>query len=197
MATSAVRGKKIIRKEKRKKRVAQIKKKIRQINSSSRKTQVVFFLGKKRVLKCKLRRPGSKGLQSPHGAQSDRGPQGPEGVRGFPGAPGPQGPPGQAIGVTIIPKVHQYFYFAPSDISSTVDIPANQFSDDNGDSVIEFDAIGANCYTSLYINGVLQEGSLYSINEQSSTLYLDGDTVLAGTPIIFQNVEFLAQISSL
>jgi len=56
-----------------------------------------------------------------------------------------------------------------------------------------FEGIGSNGYTNLFINGILQEGSLYRINEQLLTLFLNGDTILARTPIIIENVAFEAQ----
>ncbi|XID96084.1 DUF4183 domain-containing protein [Paenibacillaceae bacterium WGS1546] len=152
---------------------------------------------------------GAQGLAGPDGAagapgpaghagpQGSAGPQGPAGAEGPPGPEGPQGPPGPTGSlppIAVLPSSFRYFYFPPTDLTSTVTVPALQFSDDSGGSAALFEGVGANGYTNVYINGILQEGSLYDINEQSLTLYLNGAVVRASTPIIVENVAFDVQI---
>lgn len=138
---------------------------------------------------------GPQGLPGPASPQGLPGPAGPQGLPGLAGPQGPTGPPGEIPAITIVPTVYRYFYFPPAEMDSSVDIPVNQFTDDNGGVAAEFQGIGVNSYTHLYINGVLQEGSLYSLNEQLLRLFLDGDMLIAGTPIIVENVEFLARVA--
>lgn len=144
--------------------------------------------------------PGTPGAQGAPGLQGPIGPQGEPGAAGVPGPqgdPGPTGPPGPPItGITILPTAQRYFYFAAEDIQAPVTIPANQFSDDEGAATEEFTGIGLNSYSNLFINGLLQEGSLYSLTAAALTLNIVGDVIYEGTPIIVETVQFQAQISS-
>lgn len=144
--------------------------------------------------------PGPPGSQGAPGLQGPMGPQGEQGAAGEPGpqgAPGPTGPPGPPItGITILPTAQRYFYFAASDIQAPVTISANQFFNDEGVFTQEFTGIGLNSYSNLFINGLLQEGSLYSLTAAALTLNIVGDVIYEGTPIIVETVQFQAQISS-
>ncbi|WP_128659473.1 DUF4183 domain-containing protein [Paenibacillus sp. 598K] len=135
---------------------------------------------------------GAVGPVGPPGAVGPVGPAGAVGPAGPVGPTGPQGVPGE-VTVSIIPTAYRYFHLPPGNISSTVILPASQFTDDNGRPVDGFEGMGSNGYTNLFINGVLQESSLYRISEQFLTLFLSGDTVLARTPIVIENVAFEAQ----
>lgn len=79
-------------------------------------------------------------------------------------------------------------------LSSTVELPSSQFLDDAGNLSTLFDGVGTNSYTNVFINGMLQESSLYNITNNVLTLYLEGDTIYAGVPIIIENVEFNTQV---
>ncbi|WP_379390301.1 DUF4183 domain-containing protein [Paenibacillus lentus] len=138
--------------------------------------------------------PGPKGERGMEGSLGPPGPPGPPGSPGAPGLIGPPGPPGEVQGITILPRVYRYFYFPPSSITGTVQVAAAEFTDDEGTKAAEFKGMGINGYSNLYINGVLQEGSLYSLTTADLTLILEVDTVLAGSPITVENVEFLALI---
>ncbi|WP_327204864.1 DUF4183 domain-containing protein [Paenibacillus sp. DMB20] len=126
------------------------------------------------------------------------GPPGPDGLQGPQGIPGPQGPEGPPVNIadiTVIPAVERYLFITPEDLTGTVDIPLSQFTDDNGAPVNEPVAIGANSYMNLYINGLLQQGQLYQVNNNILTLQLNGDMVWAGTPIILEVSSFSLKLA--
>ncbi|WP_187386545.1 DUF4183 domain-containing protein [Paenibacillus ihumii] len=79
-------------------------------------------------------------------------------------------------------------------MTGTVRIPASGFTDDDGHIASEFEGMGTNGYSNLYINGVMQESRLYRLTRADLTLILEGDTVLVGAPIIVENVSFTARI---
>jgi hypothetical protein len=131
--------------------------------------------------------------------QGPPGPPGPRGmgIQGPPGPPGPQGPPGPPgpINIRIIPTVQRFFFIASSDITLTIPqtIPANQFTNDNGDIVTSFPNLDQSSYSNLYINGILQQGSLYLVSTSGLTLQPTGDIIFSGTPIIIETVQFSIQ----
>lgn len=138
--------------------------------------------------------PGSTGERGAPGFQGETGPAGAPGPSGVPDSASPTRPQGELPGIAILPSVYRYFYLAPANITGTVLIPAAEFTDDEGILVTEFKGIGRNSYSNIYINGVLQEGRLYSLTTAALTLILERDTVLARSPIIIENVAFVALI---
>ncbi|MUG47559.1 DUF4183 domain-containing protein [Paenibacillus woosongensis] len=138
--------------------------------------------------------PGAQGDRGISGLQGPQGPQGPPGSQGSEGPQGLQGTPGEVPGITILPSDFRYFYFPPEELTGTVRIPAAWFTDDNGSLASEFQGMGMNGYSNLYINGVMQERSLYRLTTADLTLILEGDTILAGAPIIVENISFAALI---
>nr|WP_240472969.1 DUF4183 domain-containing protein [Paenibacillus sanguinis] len=74
-----------------------------------------------------------------------------------------------------------------------MEIAANEFTNDNGNNPASFDGIGPDAYTNLYINGMMQEGRLFTLQPDSLTLDLSQDALLAGTPIIIENIRITAQ----
>ncbi|WP_312894440.1 DUF4183 domain-containing protein [Paenibacillus eucommiae] len=142
---------------------------------------------------------GSQGVAGPPGPAGSAGPAGPagaQGVQGIQGITGPPGPPVIVTGITVLPIAQRYFYFAVSDIQEPIIIPANQFTNDEGVITSEFVDVGNNSFVNLYINGLLQEGSLYSLSLHALTLHLNGDIIYSGTPIIVEVVQFSAQMTS-
>jgi len=93
---------------------------------------------------------------------------------------------------TIIPTINRYFYIVTEDIDLTngVTLPANLFTDDNGDPVTEFTLFKPNGYVNLYINAVMQEGGAYKVTPDSLTLNPFNATIFAGTPIIIESLGF-------
>ncbi|WP_256257547.1 MULTISPECIES: DUF4183 domain-containing protein [unclassified Paenibacillus] len=95
-----------------------------------------------------------------------------------------------------MPTARRYFHLAASPLTSTQSIPAASFTDDLGAAITGLPEAGPSGYTHLFINGVLQESRLYSLSPEGMTLYLDGDVILQGTPIIVEIVQFaLAPLS--
>ncbi|WP_017690392.1 DUF4183 domain-containing protein [Paenibacillus sp. PAMC 26794] len=146
--------------------------------------------------------PGPQGLQGPigergaNGAPGPQGLQGPPGLQGLPGAKGEQGPAGPAVDIstiTVIPRSFRFFYSTPTSISGTVAIPVTQFTNDTGEAIDQFIGMGTNSINNLYINGMMQEGRLFTINRNSLVLQLNEDTVLAGTPIILEIIQISLQ----
>lgn len=143
---------------------------------------------------------GAAGPAGPQGIPGSGGPMGPPGPQGESGAAGPMGPPGPpgppAGEIVVTPAVFRYFYAAPADLTGTVHIPANQFTDDEGNSPLVFAGTGEEAYTNLFINGMPQEGRLFVLKPESLTLMLGQDMIGAGTPIIVENVRITAKARS-
>jgi len=96
---------------------------------------------------------------------------------------------------TIIPIVNRYFYIVTADINLTngAALNANLFWDDNGDQVVAFTIIHPNGYVNLFINGVMQEGGIYTVTPASLTLNANNATIYRGTPIIIESLGFINQ----
>lgn len=150
---------------------------------------------------------GSQGIPGPPGAQGILGLQGLKGLQGVTGPqgiPGPQGPEGpQGIPGTIdistvevIPSSSRYFCIASESLNGTVILPVNQFTDDLGAAVLRFPDETSNSYNHLFINGMLQEGQLFTIDDQNLTLHLGNDTLWAGTPVILEHVALKLEVGS-
>ncbi|WP_141504314.1 DUF4183 domain-containing protein [Paenibacillus luteus] len=147
---------------------------------------------------------GARGEQGPQGLpglglqglQGPQGEQGLEGLQGLPGIQGPQGEPGTVIvpDIIILPTCKRFFYTVSSDAQSLLIIQAAEFTNDEGDVITSFPEIVPNSYNNVYINGLLQESSLYVLNENDISFNLGNQTIFAGTPIIFEIVTFAVQI---
>ncbi|WP_213654245.1 DUF4183 domain-containing protein [Paenibacillus vini] len=144
---------------------------------------------------------GERGLQGPEGTQGPQGeqgvsgpegPQGPQGEQGIQGPRGPQGPPGSSD-ITIVPRVYRYFYIPDTELAALTVVEASQFTNDVGEPVEAIEGLSLNSYSRLFVNGMLQESRLYSIDPSALTLRLGLDMILAGTPIIIENVELNVQ----
>ncbi|GIO93700.1 MULTISPECIES: DUF4183 domain-containing protein [Paenibacillus] len=119
-------------------------------------------------------------------------------MQGAPGPQGPRGEPGEVIlpGVVVTPDVMRYFYTTDALVAldPPLIIPANQFTDDNGNAVSEIMEISQSGYANLYINGMMQEGRIFSVTPEALTLYSPGDVLLEGTPVILQVFQFNAEV---
>ena len=92
----------------------------------------------------------------------------------------------------IIPIINRYFYIVVEDIDITngATLPANLFTDDNGNPATEFKLFNSNGYVNLYINAVMQEGGAYKVTPDSLTLNPFNTTIFAVTPIIIESLGF-------
>jgi hypothetical protein len=124
--------------------------------------------------------------------QGIQGPPGSQGIQGPPGPPGPVVIPD----IIILPSAQRYFYIVTSDAQSPLTIPASEFTNDDGVFITEFTDYGQNSYSNLYINGILQEGSLYSLSNSDLTINFNGQIIYSGTPIILEIIQFVSQVAS-
>jgi len=88
-----------------------------------------------------------------------------------------------------VPTAYRYFYITDEDLQSVVVLEASQFTDDEGNPVMAYEGLSPSGYSNLYLNGMMQEGSLYKISPTALTMDLGSDIIYAGTPIIIENVE--------
>ncbi|MGR6128757.1 DUF4183 domain-containing protein [Paenibacillus sp. SER-28] len=143
--------------------------------------------------------PGPAGVQGSSGATGVPGPTGAQGIAGPTGAQGITGPTGPAADISnieIVPTAERYFYFAPATIESSITIMADQFSVDGVQEAFQRFNVGSNSYANLYINGMIQESTLYSLTPSSLTIRLkEGEAILSGTPIIVEIVQFSVRSS--
>ncbi|WCM60042.1 DUF4183 domain-containing protein [Paenibacillus polymyxa] len=143
--------------------------------------------------------PGPAGVQGSSGATGAPGPTGAQGIAGPTGAQGITGPTGPAADISnieIVPTAERYFYFAPATIESSITIMADQFSVDGVQEAFQRFNVGSNSYANLYINGMIQESTLYSLTPSSLTIRLkEGEAILSGTPIIVEIVQFSVRSS--
>ncbi|MGG4215367.1 DUF4183 domain-containing protein [Paenibacillus sp. FSL L8-0638] len=143
--------------------------------------------------------PGPAGVQGSSGATGAPGPTGAQGIAGPTGAQGITGPTGPAADISnieIIPIAERYFYFAPATIESSITIMADQFSVDGVQEPFQRFNVGSNSYANLYINGMIQESTLYRLTPESLTIRLnEGEAISSGTPIIVEIVQFSVRAS--
>ncbi|GIP16921.1 hypothetical protein J40TS1_25630 [Paenibacillus montaniterrae] len=95
--------------------------------------------------------------------------------------------------IEIRPKVKRYFYITPTNIELTEDgyvISPKQCMNDRGNAAESFCNFGKAGYFNLYINGVMQGGSLYKVNSRRLALTATGQTIYEGTPIILESIGF-------
>ena len=90
--------------------------------------------------------------------------------------------------IEINPEVEKYFYELREDerTGDTVAIPDIQFIDDDGNIMTGnlTTVTTGNGYYLLFINGVLQQSSLYTVSVDGSQVVITGaSTILVGTPI--------------
>jgi hypothetical protein len=95
----------------------------------------------------------------------------------------------------INPEIDKYFYELREDerTGDTVTIPATQFTDDTGNVMTGnlTTAVTDNGYYMLFINGVLQQSSLYTVSGDGSQVVItDATTIPVGAPITLVVTNF-------
>jgi hypothetical protein len=132
--------------------------------------------------------PGEQGLQGPQGQPGSQGIQGPQGTIGPSGS--------RFKSISIRPIINRYFLIVDSNIhlETAAIIPANKFANDAGELTNEFTDFGQNGYVNLFINAVLQQGHIYSVDKSHITLIPTGQTIVNGTPIIIESVGFFSNV---
>lgn len=93
---------------------------------------------------------------------------------------------------SIIPTIKRYFYNPENDIDLTKGfrISATLFINDAGKNTITFTTFRKNGYINLYVNGVMQQGGLYKVQQNSLTFVPTNSKIRAGTPIIIESIGF-------
>ncbi|MGG1401650.1 DUF4183 domain-containing protein [Bacillus salipaludis] len=101
-------------------------------------------------------------------------------------------PPSKPRNLRIKPTIKRFFYVLKQDLDLSIyqTIFAHNFIDDHGNHISNFPNIGENGYINLFINGLMQEGDVYSLNVHSLCIKNIGGRIFSGTPIIIECVEF-------
>ncbi|TCM97809.1 uncharacterized protein DUF4183 [Paenibacillus sp. BK033] len=89
------------------------------------------------------------------------------------------------------------YFFSPDtdlDLSLSTAIPANQFTNDDGAVTSEFTGVGPNSFNNLYINGIIQPGGSYDVSYAELYFPPQSSIIFAGTPIVLETVQFMANI---
>ena len=95
--------------------------------------------------------------------------------------------------VTPAPARFTVFVTAPMVAGGITSIPAGSFIDDTGAAITTLPAVTANSYANVYINGVIQPTSVYTLS--TTALNID-DEVTVGTPVIVEFVTHTATSTS-
>ncbi|TQR15524.1 DUF4183 domain-containing protein [Psychrobacillus soli] len=99
--------------------------------------------------------------------------------------------------VSIIPTVKRYFYIpeATMDLTRGATISSTLFTNDDGNQTTEFMSFTPNGYANLHINGVIQEGGIYTVNTNSLIINPVNSRISAMTPIIVEVLTFSSKLS--
>ncbi|MFA5575673.1 MAG: DUF4183 domain-containing protein [Tissierellaceae bacterium] len=95
---------------------------------------------------------------------------------------------------TVNPEIYRYFYeFDDGDvIEDVLTIEAAAFVDDEGSASTAIETVTAvDGYYLLFVNGVLQQSDLYTVEGDGSEVTVnDVESILPGTPIILVVTRF-------
>ncbi|MFQ6390945.1 DUF4183 domain-containing protein [Priestia aryabhattai] len=95
--------------------------------------------------------------------------------------------------LTPAPARFTVFVTAPMVAGGITSIPAESFIDDTGAAITTLPAVTANSYANVYINGVIQPTSVYTLS--TTALNID-DEVSVGAPVIVEFVTHTATSTS-
>jgi len=95
--------------------------------------------------------------------------------------------------LTPAPARFTVFVTAPMVAGGITSIPAASFIDDTGAAITTLPAVTANSYANVYINGVIQPTSVYTLS--TTALNID-DEVSVGAPVIVEFVTHTATSTS-
>ncbi|WP_367398306.1 DUF4183 domain-containing protein [Paenibacillus lautus] len=98
--------------------------------------------------------------------------------------------------IEVLPTMIRYFYVLMSEVNLDAPfvISADQFTDDDGNHTFQSIAVGPNTSSTVYINGMIQEGRIYTLTPVALTLHSPGDMLLAGTPILLEILYLTVQV---
>ena len=95
--------------------------------------------------------------------------------------------------LTPEPARFTVFVTAPMVAGGITSIPAASFIDDTGAAITALPAVTADSYANVYINGVIQPSSIYTLS--TTALNID-DEVTVGAPVIVEFVTHTATSTS-
>ncbi|MHC8965757.1 DUF4183 domain-containing protein [Priestia aryabhattai] len=95
--------------------------------------------------------------------------------------------------LTPAPARFTVFVTAPMVAGGITSIPAASFIDDTGAAITALPAVTADSYANVYINGVIQPSSIYTLS--TTALNID-DEVTVGAPVIVEFVTHTATSTS-
>ncbi len=75
-------------------------------------------------------------------------------------------------------------------------ILATEYTNDNGEPVSEFPNLGQNGYSNLYINGIMQESSLYNVSSGALTIDPGAATTAFPASFSYYNLYINAMIQT-
>lgn len=101
----------------------------------------------------------------------------------------------------VTPDIEKYFYELREEerTDDTITIPATQFTDDAGDVMTGnlTPVTTTSGYYMLFINGVLQQSSLYTVSADGSQVVItEGTTIPVGSPISLVVTNFTSASDS-
>ncbi|MCA0758749.1 DUF4183 domain-containing protein [Paenibacillus sp. N4] len=104
---------------------------------------------------------------------------------------------GGVITTTVTPAVSRYLTTITAGMIGATDttIPAASFVDDEEVAVTALPALTGQDYANLYINGVLQQSSLYTLT--TAQLVIDDITIGEGVPVLLEVSSFANTVSSI
>lgn len=100
-----------------------------------------------------------------------------------------------STGLTIIPTVKRYFYSATErfNMINGLTLPATLFYNDDGSPTTEFMNYTPNGYANLNINGLIQQGGMYTVTNNALIIEPSNSTILQTSPIIIELLSFVVE----
>lgn len=104
---------------------------------------------------------------------------------------------GGVVTTTVNPVVSRFFAAITAGMIGATDttIPAASFVDDADDPVVALPALTADDYANVYVNGVLQQGSLSTLS--TTDLVLATTEISVGVPVLLEIASFSNTTSDL
>lgn len=102
---------------------------------------------------------------------------------------------GGVISTAVTPAVTRYFSVVTEDMigATTITMPATSFLDDVEAAITAFPVLAISEYYNVYINGMLQQGSISSLS--TDELVLNTVDIIAGVPILLEIASFAGATS--
>ncbi|CAM3534399.1 MULTISPECIES: DUF4183 domain-containing protein [Paenibacillus] len=104
---------------------------------------------------------------------------------------------GGVVTTTVTPVVSRYFAVVTAAMigAAATTMPATSFVDDAGAAITAFPALTGTEYVNVYINGMLQQSSLFTLS--TADLVLDATDVPEGIPVLLEIASFTNTASAI